>query len=86
MNINFTDRTSYLAYRAEWKASYKELSQEIRETRVAIKTSDGDRQSLLQSEKARLRNKASRMMLALTNSKEEAQRQYEAEHAVLAVA
>lgn len=27
----FTDRASYLVYRAEWKANYKEISQKIRD-------------------------------------------------------
>lgn len=74
--FTFTDRASYLAYRAEWKAEYRELSEEIRETRRAIKTSSGDRRSVLQSEKARLRKQANRMMMSLAAAKEEAQRQY----------
>ena|ERR1035437_5524647 len=28
--LNFTDRTSYLAWRAEWKANYKQISIDIR--------------------------------------------------------
>ena len=78
--FTFTDRVSYLAYRSDWKARYLELSEEIRETRAAIKTSTGDRQSMLQSEKARLRTKATRMMQELADAKIEAQRQYELEH------
>ncbi len=81
---NFTNRKTYLEYRADWKARYKELSEEIRETRAAIKTSDQDRASVLQAEKAMLRRKANRMMLELTEAKLEAQRQYEAEHAKVA--
>ena len=35
--LNFNDRTSYLAWRAEWKAQYKQLSTEIRSAKYAYK-------------------------------------------------
>lgn len=34
-NFNFTDRTTYLTWRAEWKASYKQLSADIRAAKRA---------------------------------------------------
>jgi hypothetical protein len=40
MDINFTDRTSYLAFRAEWKSSYKILSQDIRTAKLAFKDAE----------------------------------------------
>jgi hypothetical protein len=36
--FNFTDRASYLTWRAEWKANYKKLSQDIRELKVQRST------------------------------------------------
>lgn len=36
--LNFNDRTSYLAWRAEWKAQYKELSAAIRNGKNDYKT------------------------------------------------
>ena len=35
---NFTDRETYLVARAAWRADYKALSQDIRDTKVEIKT------------------------------------------------
>ena len=32
--FNFTDRASYLAWRAEWKANYKQISTDIRRLKV----------------------------------------------------
>lgn len=37
MNIDFTTREEYLAWKAEWKAQYKELSQEIRDLKASRK-------------------------------------------------
>jgi len=34
---NFTDRDSYLAWRAEWRTAYKAISQTIREAKPAFK-------------------------------------------------
>jgi len=83
----FTNKIEYLAFRAEWKARYKELSQEIRETRAAIRAEqDGDRRSVLQGEKAYLRKQASRMMTSLDEAKVEANRQWLAEHSTKAAA
>lgn len=31
MNTKFTNKQEYLAYRSEWKAQYKQLSQDIRD-------------------------------------------------------
>ena len=35
--LNFTDRLSYLAWRKEWKAAYKQISQDIRNSKAAYK-------------------------------------------------
>jgi len=35
MKFTFTNKETYLAYRSEWKANYKELSQQIRDFRFA---------------------------------------------------
>ena len=35
--LTFTDRTTYIAARAQWRADYKALSAKIRETRQAFK-------------------------------------------------
>ena len=36
--LNFNDRTSYLAWRAEWRKAYAELSANIRSAKNAYKT------------------------------------------------
>ena len=36
-DFNFNDRTSYLAWRKQWKAQYKQLSADIRATKIAFK-------------------------------------------------
>ena len=36
--LNFNDRLTYLAWRAEWKAQYKQLSTAIRSAKNAYKT------------------------------------------------
>ncbi len=83
--FTFNDRASYIAYRADWKARYKALSEEIRETRAAIKQAyadnNEDRASTLQQSKAFLRTQARHMMMEIEAAKIEAQRQYVAERA-----
>ncbi len=82
-NLTFNDRASYLVFRKEWKVRYAELTLEIRETREAIKVAyregQDSRASTLQYRKACLRRDAHSFMNTLTEAKQEAQRQYEAE-------
>lgn len=47
--LNFTDRTSYIAWRADWRAEYKALSQEIRSLKITSKSGTQDEQSRAQS-------------------------------------
>ena len=82
-HLTFTTRNEYLAYRADWKNNYKILSQDIRDTREAIKqayaNNNQDRASILQYQKSELRKTARKMMEELADAKVEAQRQYEAQ-------
>ena len=82
----FTNKIEYLAFRANWKSRYKELSQEIRETRAAIREEgDENRRSSLQVEKAYLRKQACAMMTNLDEAKIEANRQWLAESKLVTV-
>lgn len=37
MEINFTNRETYIAWRAKWRATYKALSEEIRQGKQALR-------------------------------------------------
>jgi hypothetical protein len=82
-NFNFTDRTSYLAYRAEWKAEYKANSETIRKLKIEIKemarSGDVDGAGGAQATRQYMRKLQSRALYSLSLAKEEAQRQYLAE-------
>lgn len=89
---NFSDKTTYLAARAEWKAEYKELSQQIREARKAYH--DAQRAytkatptenyaayralNTARNNREALRYEASQKISELFAMKEEASRQWEA--------
>jgi hypothetical protein len=81
--FTFTDRATYLAFRKQWKINYAELSNEIRDTRAAIRTAYAEgrdtRAFALQSTKAGLRRDARYLLSDLADAKKEAQRQYLAE-------
>lgn len=66
MTITFTNKETYLAWRAEWRAEYADLSQTIRQCRI-----DRDR-----SGREFYRTRAREMMEVRKESKIEAQRQY----------
>jgi len=66
MKITFTSKETYLAWRAEWRAKYADLSQTIRQCRI-----DHDR-----SGREFYRTRAREMMEVRKESKVEAQRQY----------
>lgn len=64
MELNFTNRETYLAWRANWRSQYKELSENIRSLkREIVKAGNSDRASNLQRELHYERRLASRMML-----------------------
>jgi hypothetical protein len=78
MNTSFNNKKTYLAYRSEWKAKYKELSQEIRELRNEIKETQRAKgyAGSMQYTLLKLRAKATSMIEERKASKVEAQRQY----------
>ena len=84
-NPKFNSKETYLAYRSEWKASYKALSKEIREERQQIRSQRGIESSQYYYLKG-LKEKAIAMLEERHWSKEEAQRQYLAAKATLATA
>ena len=71
MEINFTDKASYLAWRQNWKALYAEQSEEIRAGKREIsKLAKADKPtSYAQSSLHKERQMASRMMEALEEAK-----------------
>lgn len=81
LTINFNSRETYLEFRRDWKAAYRDLSSQIRETKVAMKeaqkSGQESRASSLQLEREMLRRKARKMLALLVEAKVEAQRQYE---------
>lgn len=77
--FTFTTKETYLAYRAEWKAEYAQLSNTIRETTLAIKKQHQEKGwadfqfwNLLRKSVAR----ANAMLEELKEAKIEAGRQY----------
>ena len=71
MEMNFTDKASYLAWRRNWKAAYAEQSEEIRAAkREIVKLAKADKPTgYAQSTLHRERELASRMMVALEEAK-----------------
>jgi hypothetical protein len=67
--FSFDSRETYIAYRTEWRATYQELSQEIRALKNIVKdeqrSGKGTQQHILQ----RKRNKAAEMMAELDAAK-----------------
>lgn len=83
----FNDRETYLAWVADWKASYKALAEEIRETkRQRSAEKDVWKHADLQAKRHNLRVTARRMMALRMESKERAREQYAARKAAEAVA
>jgi hypothetical protein len=74
IEINFTNRETYLAWRANWRAIYKAQSEEIRQNKRDIKAAYAnqkfDRASSLQQELCFNRRLATRMMDTLEEAKE----------------
>lgn len=74
----FNSKETYLAYRSNWKAQYKALSQQIRETRHDIREAQKNRKYAggMQYAALKLRKQAAAMLEELKEAKLEAQRQY----------
>jgi hypothetical protein len=73
MNIDFTNRETYLAFRANWKANYKQLSQEIREGKHALANAfraNDPKAYILQRELLINRSLATSMLETLKEAKE----------------
>jgi hypothetical protein len=87
-NPQFKTKEEYLAYRSAWKAEYKQLSYEIRETKKDIRELMRNREYAggLQSSLIRQRAEATAMLEELKLAKVEAQRQYLAAKAQLQLA
>lgn len=73
MEINFTDRESYLAWRASWREVYKAQAQDIRNIKgqiaMAYIRGDQSRASSAQRELQSERSIAQRMMKTLEEAK-----------------
>jgi len=68
--FDFTTRDEYLAYRADWRAKYRELTLEIRANKAAQVANRGNDNSDLQSALHYLRVRANKMMLERTAATE----------------
>lgn len=78
MTAKFTNKEEYLQYRKEWKAEYKQLSNEIRENKKDMKDvmRHNEYAGGIQSCLIRQRYEATTMLEQLKDAKAEAQRQY----------
>ena len=71
MEINFTNRETYIAWRAQWRTAYKEISETIRSLKKQIATAgNSEKASNLQRELHFERRLASRMMETRMEAKE----------------
>lgn len=81
--LTFNSRATYLEFRAEWKAEYKQLSTDIREAKIAIKNSQRESGSTPFQVYSKLRSshrRANEMLELLVEAKKKAQEQYLEEH------
>jgi hypothetical protein len=69
-NFTFSTRDEYLAYRANWRAQYKEMSNRIRANKREQVANRGDDNSRLQTDLHALRGAANRMMKERTAATE----------------
>jgi hypothetical protein len=78
----FNSKETYLAYRSNWKATYKTLGQDIRIIKNDIKETQRAKgyAGSMQYEFLKMRKKATAMIEELKLAKVEAQRQYLAAH------
>jgi hypothetical protein len=81
----FTDRESYIAWRAEWKATYKTNSQTIRDLKREIKElqRSGEHAGTQQSMREYLRVIQRNALIERAEAKVEAKRQYDERKAAL---
>lgn len=81
-NNQFKTKEEYLQYRKEWKTEYKQLSEDIRECKKDIRDMQRNKEYAggLQSSLVGLRAEATGMLEELKLAKQEAQRQYLANH------
>jgi hypothetical protein len=73
IEINFTNRETYITWRANWRAAYKELSAEIRQGKLALSNafrSNDPKAGGIQSELSFNRKMAARMMETRMEAKE----------------
>ena len=78
--INFNSRETYLAWRAEWKISYRANSVLIRGLKISIKNQQRTSGSANYSDYAQLRKAvalANELLALRSESKLEAERQYQ---------
>lgn len=76
--LPFQSKDEYLAWRAEWRQAYKELSKDIRERRTAWRAEGQEHDPVLQGHLSN-RRRLARLMLALRHeSKRRAERLYQA--------
>jgi len=81
--LTFNSRATYLEFRAEWKAEYKQVSANIREAKIAIKNSQRESGNTPFQVYHKLRSsqrRANEMLELLIEAKKKAQKQYLEEH------
>lgn len=74
----FTTKETYLAFRADWKQRYKQLSAEIRQHKLEIKKAqrEGAHTGSMEWRRQEMARQATQMLEELAQAKLEAQRQY----------
>lgn len=84
MNLDFTDRLSYLTWAAGWKAHYKHVSQEIRKLKLEWKNLDrkGEPSWKAIHELRKRREEANELLAARIASKVKAGEQWRAARSV----
>jgi len=81
--LTFTTRETYMTFRADWKAEYKQVSTDIRLTKNLIKETQrasGSTSMQIYHRLNMLRARATGMLIALIEAKKMAQQQYTEEH------
>ena len=77
--FTFNSRETYLEFRAEWKAEYKQISADIREDKNAIKNSQresGHTPPQIYGRLSRSHRRANELLEILGEAKQLAQKQY----------
>jgi hypothetical protein len=78
MELTFTTKEIYLNFRAEWKTQYKQLSAQIRQTKLELKKAQREGTASWRHFNACINGKAKarEMLDQLQEAKQEAQRQW----------